>query len=128
MPLFDFNKHISDCPEQLIECSYCDDIIKKYNITNHSCEYDKLKRKILVLKEINKNLLSFNQEKLFQFRFQCYNLKPFLKEHLLTPPTIDEVNSQINDVFTFSTTLIDLLLLKDPNYLQLPKYNIYNNS
>jgi hypothetical protein len=128
IPLFEFNAHIKDCPEQLIECSYCDEILKKYDIITHLCDYNKLKRKILVLKEINKNLLSFNHEKLFQFRFQCFNLKPFIKDNLLTPPTIDEVNSQINDIFTFSTTFIDLILLKDPAYLQLPKYNIYNNS
>ena len=126
--LFEFNKHISDCPEQLVECSYCDEVLKKYNINSHICEYNKIKRKILVLKEINKNLLSFNQEKIFQFRFQCYNLKPFIKDNLLTPPTIDEVNSQVNDIFNFSTTFIDLTLIKDANYLKLPKYNIYNNS
>jgi hypothetical protein len=121
-----YNKHINDCPEQKVQCSYCDDIILKQYIKEHSCEDNKLKRKILILKEINKNLITFNQEKLFQFRFQCYNLKPFLKDNILTPPTIDEVNHQINDIFQFSTTFIDLTLFKEPNFLNIPKYNIYN--
>ena len=76
---------------------------------------------------LNKNLIIFNQEKLFQFRFQCYNLKPFLKDNILTPPSIDDVNHQINDIFNFSETFIDLTLFKEPNLLNIPKYNIYNN-
>jgi hypothetical protein len=125
IPLYKYTKHIADCPEQNIQCSYCDDILLKKNIKEHSCEYSKLKRKILILKEINKNLITFNQEKLFQFRFQCYNLKPFLKDNILTPPSIDEVNQQINDIFQFSTTFVDLTLFKEPNFLNIPKYNIH---
>jgi uncharacterized C2H2 Zn-finger protein len=125
IPLYLYTKHITDCPEQIIQCSYCDDIFPKKNIQNHNCEYSKLKRKILILKEINKNLISFNQEKLFQFRFQCYNLKPFIKDNILTPPSVDDINNQINDIYQFSTTFVDLTIFKDPNYLNLPKYNIY---
>ena len=120
-----YSKHILDCPEQIIQCSYCDEVLVKKNIKEHKCEYNKLKRKILILKEINKNLISFNQEKNFQFRFQCYNLKLFLKDNILTPPTIDEINLQINDIFQFSTTFIDLTLLKEPDYINLPKYNMH---
>jgi uncharacterized C2H2 Zn-finger protein len=125
--LFDFYNHKDNCNEQLLQCTMCDDVFKKLNLKEHICDYNKLKKKVLTLKEINKNLVGFSQDKIIQFKFQVLKLQDFLKDDVFQIPSIDEINTHIEYIFSYSKSLIDCHIDNNSEYINIQRYNKFSN-